>query len=136
MLKLIRLTQSCGESDLVTRVKCTEMGSNILCLLNISNTPMNCGRCLHPCTFSITNQVERGTMYQEIYKIKYIADRDFFVFTPLFLQDEICSCDKKKKKKHSKSSLRERLKVKVALFLISFSSISIHQVNAADFHSV
>lgn len=107
MLKLIRLTQSCDESDLVTHLKPTEMGSNILCLQNISNTAMNCGRCLHPCTFSITNQVECGTRYQEIYKIKYIADRDFFVFTPLFLQNEICSCDKnilkKEKKKKAKA---------------------------------
>lgn len=46
---------------------------------------------------------------QQVYKIKYVADRDFFVFLPLFPQNEICSCDKKL---HGKSSLREGLKVK------------------------
>lgn len=42
----------------------------------------------------------------------------------------------KKKKLHGKSSLYEGLKVKSVFVLISFSSISIHWANEADFHSV
>lgn len=40
-----------------------------------------------------------------------------------------------KRKIHGKSSLCEGLKVKAVLVLISFSYVSIHLVNAADFHS-
>lgn len=93
---------------------------------------MNCGSCLHPCTSLITNRVECGTGSQQMYKIKYVADRDFFVFLLLFSQDEIRRCDKKL---HGKSCLHEGLKVKSGFVLISFSSISIHQANEADFHS-
>lgn len=93
---------------------------------------MNCGRCLPPCTSSITNQVECGTGSQQMYKIKYVADRDFFVFKPLFPQNKTCSCDKKL---HGKSSLHEGLKVKSGFVVISFSSVSIHQANEADSHS-
>lgn len=38
---------------MVIHLKCIEMGSNVLCILNVSNTPMDCGRCLHPCTSSV-----------------------------------------------------------------------------------
>lgn len=116
---------SCERSDVAIHLKCIEMGSNILCVLKISNAPMSCGRCLRPCTSSITKKVECGTRSQEMYKIKYVADRHFFVFLPLFSRNEICICDKKKKL-HGKSSLYEGLKVKSVFVLISFSSISIH----------
>lgn len=108
-LKLMRVVCSCEGSDVVIHLKCIEMGSNILCILNVSNTPVNCGRCPHPCTSSVTKKVECDMRSQQVYKIKYVADRDFFVFLPLFPQNEICSCDKKL---HGKSSLREGLKVK------------------------
>lgn len=93
---------------------------------------MNCGSCLHPCASLITNKVGCGAWSQQIYGIKYVADRDFFVFLLLFSQNEIRSCDKKL---HGKSCLHEGLKVKSGFVLISFSSISIHQANEADFHS-
>lgn len=119
----------CDESDLAVYLQCTDMGSSALCVLIVPHRAMSCGRWLHPPTFLITKlNVAWGTK-RCIKSSILLIGFSYHYFCRMKYAVVI------KRKIYGKSSLCERLKVKAVLVLISFSYVSIHQVNAADFHS-